>query len=142
LDIGCGKAFLLYEFTQVVPRIEVAGLDISEYAIVNAKEEIRPFLKVGKCTDLSWPDQHFDFVYSINTFHNLYNYDLFEALKEMQRVRRGPAWLCVESYRTEREKTNLLYWQLTCESFYTPAEWRWFFDIAGYTGDYGFVFFE
>ncbi len=142
LDIGCGKAFLLYEFTRVVPGIEVAGIDISEYGIANAKEEIRPFLKAGTCTELPWPDRRFDFVYSINTFHNLYNYDLFMALKEMQRVGKGPAWLCVESWRSEREKANLLYWQLTCETFFTPDEWRWFYDLAGYTGDRGFIYFE
>ena len=28
-------------------------------------------------------------------------------------------YICVESYRNEKEKTNLLYWQLTCESFCT-----------------------
>src|SRR3954462_13730494 len=33
LDIGCGKGFLLYEFTQIVPGVEVCGLDISTYAI-------------------------------------------------------------------------------------------------------------
>lgn len=142
LDIGCGKAFLLYEFTQVVPGIEAAGIDISAYGIANAKEEVRPFLREGNCTDLPWPDRHFDFVYSINTFHNLHNYDLFKALKEMQRVGKGPAWLCVESYRNEREKANLLYWQLTCESFYTTAEWQWFYNLVGYTGDCGFIYFE
>ena len=30
LDVGCGKGFLLYDFTQVVPGIEVRGLDISK----------------------------------------------------------------------------------------------------------------
>ncbi|MBT5373838.1 MAG: methyltransferase domain-containing protein, partial [Rhodospirillaceae bacterium] len=39
LDIGCGKGFLLYEFTQAMPGVEIAGIDISEYAIENAKEE-------------------------------------------------------------------------------------------------------
>ena len=37
LDVGCGKGFLLYDFTQLVPGIKVAGLDISQYAIKNAK---------------------------------------------------------------------------------------------------------
>jgi len=40
LDVGCGKGFLLYEFTQVIPGVEVAGIDISQYAIDNAKEEV------------------------------------------------------------------------------------------------------
>src|SRR3990167_2022735 len=40
LDVGCGKGFLLYEFTQVVPGIKVTGLDISAYAKEHAKPEI------------------------------------------------------------------------------------------------------
>ncbi|BAE48875.1 class I SAM-dependent methyltransferase [Paramagnetospirillum magneticum] len=142
LDIGCGKAFLLYELTQAVPGLEVVGLDISAYGIANAKEEMRPYLLEGNCTSLPFPDGHFDFVYSINTFHNLLNFELMAALKEMQRVGKGAKWLCVESYRNEREKANLLYWQLTCETFYTPAEWQWFCQMAGYDGDRGFIYFE
>lgn len=142
LDIGCGKAFLLYEFTQAVPGIEVAGIDISEYGIEHAKEEVRPFLKLGTADDLPWPDNSFDFVYSINTFHNLRAPELKRALQEMERVSTGKAWLCVESYRNEREKMNLLYWQLTCASFYDTEEWRWLFEEWSYSGDYGFIFFE
>ena len=41
LDVGCGKGYLLYEFTQVLPGCHVTGIDISQYAIENAKEEIR-----------------------------------------------------------------------------------------------------
>lgn len=142
LDIGCGKAFLLYELSQVVPGLEVAGLDISAYGIADAKEDVRPFLVEGNCTKLPFPDNHFDFVFSINTFHNLYNYELMDAMKEMERVGKGAKWLCVESYRNEREKANLLYWQLTCETFYTPKEWKWFADLAGFSGDLGFIYFE
>jgi len=142
LDIGCGKGFLLYEFTRAVPGIDVAGIDISAYAVENAKEEVKSFLRVGNCTALPYGDREFDFVCSLGTYHNLYNYDLDKALKEIERVGRGRKYLCVESYRDEREKANLLYWQLTCESFYTPKEWAWLLERAGYTGDYGFIFFE
>ena len=142
LDVGCGKAFLLYELTQVVPGLEVAGIDISQYGIENAKEKVRPFLNVGNCTELPWPDAHFDFVFSLNTFHNLMNFELMAALKEMQRVGKKDRYICIESYRNEAEKANLLYWQLTCETFYRPEEWKWFYDQAGYEGDSGFIFFE
>lgn len=142
LDIGCGKGFLLFEFTQAVPGIEVSGIDISAYGIEHAKEEIRPHLRLGNCTELPYDDGSFDFVYSINTFHNLYNFELMKALREIQRVGRRHRYICVESYRNEREKVNLLYWQLTCESFYTPEEWSWFYDLAGYRGDVDFIFFE
>ena len=55
---------------------------------------------------------------------------------------RGGKYVVVESYRNEREKMNLLYWQLTCECFFTPQEWQWVFTQAGYSGDHGFIYFE
>ena len=142
LDVGCGKGFLLYEFTQVLPGIAVAGVDISDYAIANAKDEVRHRLAVGDASRLPWMDGSFDFVYSINTLHNLRNFDLHAALSEIQRVGRGPKHVTIESYRNEREKANLLYWQLTCRAFLMPAEWEFAFGQAGYDGDYGCIYFE
>ena len=142
LDVGCGKGFLLYEFTQAAPGVEVTGLDISDYAIDHAKEEVKPFLKQGHARELPFKDNSFDFVVSITTLHNLYLFDLVDALREIERVGRGGKHVVVEAYRNEREKMNLLYWQLTCESFFTPQEWQWVFDQAGYSGDHGFIYFE
>lgn len=142
LDVGCGKAFLLYELTQAVPGLEVAGIDISDYGIANAKEEVRSFLKVGNATTLPYADASFDLVLSINTLHNLEIFDLVAALREIQRVGRRDKWICVESFRNESEKANLLYWQLTCMSFYSPDAWKWLYRQWGYAGDYGFIYFE
>lgn len=142
LDIGCGKAFLLYELTQAVPGLEVAGIDISEYGIENAKEEVKPLLKLGNADDLPWEDSSFDFVFTINTFHNLDVHDLKKAVQEMERVGKDKKWLCVESFRNESEKANMLYWQLTCRSFYSAEAWEWLYKEWGYTGDFGFIFFE
>src|SRR5919202_2856758 len=47
LDVGCGKGFLRCAFTQSVPGVEVAGLDISQYAIDHAKDEVKPRLRQG-----------------------------------------------------------------------------------------------
>ena len=142
LDVGCGKAFLLFDFTKLVPGIEVYGMDISQYAIDHSKEEIRDRLTVGSCAELPWEDDYFDFVYSINTFHNLHCYDLDSALREFERVGGRDKYICVESYRNEDEKANLLYWQVTCEAFNTPEEWGWWFENCGYTGDHSFIYFE
>ena len=142
LDIGCGKGFLLFDFTKVVPGIEVTGIDISEYAIRNSKEEVRDRLLVGNATELPFPDNTFDFVFSLNALHNLHCYDLDKALREMERVGKDHKYLCVESYRTEEEKANLLYWQVTCEAFNTPEEWEWWFKQTGYKGDHSFIYFE
>ncbi len=142
LDVGCGKGFLLFDFTKVVPGIEVTGIDISDYAIRNSKTEVSKHLQVCNATSLPFQDNSFDFIYSLNTLHNLYCYELADALQEMERVGKHHKYVCVESYRNEEEKANLLYWQVTCESFCTPAEWKWWFKKTGYTGDHSFIFFE
>lgn len=142
LDVGCGKGFLLYELTRVVPGIDVFGLDVSSYAIQNSKEEIKDKLLLGSASNLPFDDNSFDFIYSINTLHNLYCYDLELAIKEIERVSRRNKYICVESYRSEIEKQNLIYWQVTCEAFNTPEEWSWWFKKCGYTGDHSFIYFE
>ncbi len=142
LDVGCGKGFLLHDLTQACPGIEVAGIDISAYAIAHAMESVKPHLQPGTAAKLPYPDRSFDLIISITTLHNLYIYDLWSALQELERVGSDAKYLCVEGYRNEREKVNLMYWQLTCRAFHTPAEWEWIFKQAGYRGDYEYIFFE
>jgi len=142
LDVGCGKGFLLYELTQVVPGVEVAGFDVSRYAIEHAKEEIRDRLYVARAEDpYAYPDGHFDLVLSIMTLFNLVLPDLHAALKEIERVGRNK-FVVMESYRSVAELFNLQCWALTCETFLRPEAWEWMFNQAGYTGDYEFAFFE
>lgn len=140
LDIGCGKGFLLRELRELLPGIQVVGLDISEYAVANADPTVRESVVVGNAVALPFSDCEFDLAVSLNTFHNLYNYELDAALRELERV-AVRKYLVVESYRSETEKMNLLYWQVTCESFCTPQEWKWWFNNSGYMGDYEFIFF-
>lgn len=142
LDIGCGKGFLLHDLLQAVPGLKVTGLDISSYAVEHAMPEVRQYLQVGNATSLPYPDRYFDLVLAVNSLHNLRLPELEQAFSEINRVGRGDAYLVVDSYRDEREKVNLLYWQLTCECFFTPEEWEWLFAKFSYTGDYEFIYFQ
>lgn len=141
LDIGCGKAHLLYEIMKLVPGIRVQGIDISEYAITHTLPEIQPYLSVGKAQELQFEDKSFDLVLSLNTLHNLYIYDLMKAVGDIQRIAKN-SYIVVESYRTEEERVNMMYWQLTCECFFEVKEWEWIYKQCGYTGDYSFIFFD
>lgn len=141
LDIGCGKGFQMFELTQVLPGTEVRGIDCSSYAIDHAHPEIKHLIDHGVASQLPYPDQSFDLVFSINTLHSLHNCDLDRALREMERVGKQK-YLCVESYRNEVEKCNLLYWQVTCEQFNSPEDWEWWFRNTRYSGDYSFIFFK
>lgn len=142
LDVGCGKAHLLYELKKMLPDSSVVGFDISKYGINNAPDPIRPFLKLHNAKDkFLYEDKEFDLVISLNTLHNLKIYDLKTALSEIERVGKNK-FITMESYRNENELFNLECWALTCESFFEKSEWIWLFDHFGYTGDYEFIYFE
>ena len=113
LDIGCGKGYLIYDFLKLIPNAEVWGIDSSRYAINNWQMEVSDRIKFGSAVNLPWPDNYFDLVLSINTMHCLHAYELDPALREMERVGRSSKYLCVESWRNQSEKANLLYWQVT-----------------------------
>lgn len=142
LDVGCGKGFLLYEFTKLLPQCKVAGFDISKYAIDNAKEEIKKDIFVHNAQDkYPYKDKEYDLIISINTIHNLYLQDVKSALKEIERVGKNK-FVEVEAYRNEQELFNLQCWVLTGECFLTPDEWTFLFKEFGYSGDYEFIYFE
>lgn len=142
LDVGCGKAYLLYEMTKQVPGLVVKGIDISEYGLSHAKEEIKDCLQYGQAQDIPFTDNSFDLVISLTTLHNLKVFDLKKAVQEIQRVSKGNSYIMVESFRNGIEEVNMLYWQLTCASYYSLDEWEWLYREWGYTGDYSFIFFE
>ena len=97
LDIGCGKGYMLYEFTKHLPNIEICGLDISEYALKNSKEEISSFLSLGNASNLPYDDNYFDLVISINTLHCLNACELDQSLREIERVGKLHKYICVEN---------------------------------------------
>ena len=142
LDVGCGKAYLLFEIKKLLPEIELVGFDISIHGLADAKEEIRDNLFRYRAQDCyPWGDDYFDLVISLGCLHNLRIFELETAIKEIQRVGKQK-YIMLESYRNEQEQFNLQCWALTAESFFDPAEWIWLYNHFGYTGDYEFIYFE
>lgn len=136
LDVGCAKGFLLHDLKQVIPGIKVVGIDISEYAIKNALEDVKPFIVMGNAKELPFPDRSFDLVISLTTLHNLPLEECKQALREVQRVSRGNAFITLDSWRNEYEHQRLLKWVLTGYVFKSTDEWKQLFEEVGYTGDY------
>jgi SAM-dependent methyltransferase len=142
LDVGCGKAFLLYEMLQLEPGLEVVGFDASDYGIANAHPDVKDRLFKYRAQDrYPFGDDQFDLVISLGCFHNLRLFELQTALQEVERVGKR-AYVMLESYRNELEQFNLQCWALTCESFFDTAEWIWLYNHFGYSGDYEFIYFE
>lgn len=136
LDVGCAKGFMLYDLLQALPDMNVAGIDVSEYAIENAKAEVKPLLSVANAKGLPYEDNAFDVVVSINTVHNLDRDECAQALQEIMRVSRGKAFITVDAYRNEKEQEQMMQWALTAKTIMHVDEWKVFFKDVGYTGDY------
>ena len=136
LDVGCAKGFMLHDLAQLIPGITVKGVDVSEYAIENAIEDMEPHVQVADARKLPFADKSFDVVIAVNTVHNLERADCAQALREIERVNRKGAFVTVDAYRTEEEKARMFAWNLTAKTIMSVDEWVAFFNEVGYTGDY------
>jgi SAM-dependent methyltransferase len=136
LDVGCAKGFMLHDFRQLLPEANLAGIDVSRYAIERAMPSVREDVQVANAESLPFPDQSFDLVISINTVHNLDLAGCRQAIREIQRVSRRDAFITVDAWRNEEEHQRLLKWNLTALTYMHVDDWKSLFAEVGYTGDY------
>lgn len=136
LDVGCAKGFMLHDFKELMPEIEVRGIDISSYAVENGHPNVKQDLQVADARKLPFEDNSFDLVISINTVHNLDGDDLIQAFKEIDRVSRKGAFITVDAYRDEIEKEAMFAWNLTAKTILHVDEWKALFKKIGFKGDY------
>ena len=136
LDVGCAKGFMIHDLAQLIPGISVKGVDVSDYAIANALDDMKPHIQVANATHLPFPDNSFDVVISINTVHNLDRAECAQALMEIERVSRGKSFVTVDAYRNSEEMERMYAWNLTAKTIMSVDDWIRFFAEIGYSGDY------
>jgi ubiquinone/menaquinone biosynthesis C-methylase UbiE len=142
LDIGCAKGFLVKDLMKVCPGLEAFGLDVSRYALTHCEREAVGRLHLGNAIDLPFPDGSFAAVLSLNTIHNLERSDCIRALREIERLAPGHAFVQVDSYRTPEQRAVFIDWVLTAKYHDYPQGWIKTFADAGYTGDYYWTIVE
>ncbi len=136
LDVGCAKGFLVKDLMLECPGLQAYGLDISRYALLHCEAEVVGRLHLGSAELLPYPDRSFDCVISLNTIHNLAREGVVAAMREIQRVSGGRAFVQVDSYRTAEEREIALGWIITARFHDYPQGWLKAYAEAGYTGDY------
>jgi len=135
LDIGSGKGFMLRDFKEALPGLQIRGIDISEYAIQNSLDDIKDYQDVGDAKDLPYEDDSFDLALSIVTLHNLPREECAQSLKEIARVSKN-SFITLDAYSNDEEKSAMNDWNLTALTVMHVEEWKSFFEESGYTGDY------
>ena len=136
LDVGCAKGFMMHDLAELIPGVTVKGVDISEYAVAHAIDNMKPHVQVACATKLPFPGKSFDITISINTVHNLEREECAMALQEIERVSRKGSYITVDAYRNPEEKKRMDAWNLTAKTILSVDDWVQFFKEVGYTGDY------
>jgi ubiquinone/menaquinone biosynthesis C-methylase UbiE len=142
LDVGCAKGFLIKDLIDVMPSLQVYGIEVSEYAVMNCHPDVVGRIHLGSADQLPFPDASFKAVFALDSIHNLPRERAKTALREIQRLSGGNAFVKVDSYLTPAQKAIFESWVLTAEFHDYPAGWLALFDEAGYSGDYAWTIIE
>jgi len=140
LDVGAAKGFLVKDLLDL--DIDCYGVDISEYAVTNCHPDVVGRMHVGSADRLHFPDESFAAVLAIDVVHNLPRSRAVVALREIQRLSSGRAFVRVDSYHTEEQRRVFEGWVLTAEFHDYPAGWLQLFHEAGYQGDYSWTIIQ
>jgi len=138
LQIGCDKGFLLHEFLQICPDINIRGTEISDYAIDCVLPSVKPFIKKAPFMELPFADGEFDFIIAIGAVYSLNLPDAIKCLKEIQRVGKGKSFITLGAYDTEEDFRCFRYWTLLGCTVLSKTDWVEVLNHVGYTGDYKF----
>jgi ubiquinone/menaquinone biosynthesis C-methylase UbiE len=100
LDVGTGPGYLPVEIANLVPGVEVVGVDISRDMVKiarrnaeKAKVSDRVRFRFEDANDMSFEDSLFDFIVSTGALHHWKN--PLRVINEVHRVlrRKGQAWI-------------------------------------------------
>ena len=118
LDIGCAYGFTVGRLN--ILGIPSKGIDISEYALSKADDEVRPFLVLGSATHLPFEDKSFDFIFSSGVLEHLEGDALRESVDEIIRVgNQGLIGVSVLDDITTHEGDDVSH-----QTILKLAEWR------------------
>ncbi len=106
LDLGCGTGTLIQNLLQIVPELEVVGLDPVAEMLDLARQKLPASveLKLGSATNLPFASHSFDVLVSTSAFH--YMREPEQAIQEMRRVLKPGGRLMI---------TDWCYDYLTCQ---------------------------
>ena len=119
--------------------MNIAGIDISEYAIENAILETKPYLIQRSCEVLPWDSNSFDLVYSKETLPHLTKKQLGLTISEIERVAKGNnIFLEIGVSESDRGKEMMKAWDKTHQTIRSSDWWRGFLKELNFRGQVNF----
>ena len=108
LEIGCAMGFEVNYLRKY--GVEAYGVEVSQYAVDNSPERIRPFLYCGDVMELTkkWPKNYFDVVYSYDVLEHIDSRDVPLLMEELQRIGRFNYHRVATEYHAEdRDQSHI-----------------------------------
>lgn len=133
LEVGCAKGYVLVEFHKL--GLEVAGIDLSDYAVDHSYPDIKEFISIGDASQIPFDDDSFDFVLGKEVLPHLPEDKLRSTIQECMRVSRGPVFFEIQCGTTPLELDYMLRWDCTHKTVRPPEWWNELFNELGFTGD-------
>jgi ubiquinone/menaquinone biosynthesis C-methylase UbiE len=133
---------MMHDLSLLIPKAEIKGIDISQYAKNNAIESMQENITVSNANNLPFPDDYFDLVIAINTLHNLPLIDCKQAFREINRVTKNNSFVMNDAWRDEKGEQSMLNWNLTALTYMSCDDWKELFKEVNYKGDYYWFFAE
>ena len=138
LQIGSDKGFLLNDLKKIKPKCTVAGVEISDYAIMKTLKKVKKYVKKSNFYELPFNDNYFDFIIAIGPVYSLSLPDAIKCLKEIKRVGNGKSFITLGAYNNDRDLKLFKYWTLLGTLILNKKEWIKVLKHCKYTGDYRF----
>lgn len=126
LDIGCAFGYLVSALRN--KGVQAYGIDISEYALSQADEKIKPYVKVMSALD-NLPDEFpkkYDLVVSIEMIEHLYEDDGLKVIKKMTEYSDMILLSSTDNDFAEPTHVNVQPKEYWCEKF---AEHNYYRDL-------------
>lgn len=122
-EMGCAKGFILTEFHK--QNMQVAGIDISAYAVENAYPEVKPFIKQGSCEEMDFASNSMDLVFSKEMLPHLNRDQLTLMVSEAQRVcKANNIFFEIQVVNDEEGQRLMKNWDETHTTIESADWWR------------------
>jgi SAM-dependent methyltransferase len=124
LDVGCGFGFLVEALRE--RGVEASGIDVSEYAISNVHESVKPYCRVASIAD--GLDEQYDLIVTVEVFEHIPAPESENAI----------AALCAHAGDVLFSSTPFDHKELTHVNVQPPEQWAEQFARRGFYRDVDF----
>ena len=140
LQLNCEKGFLLHDLKNLCPKMEICGLETSNYAINNSIDDVKNNIKkTDSYIKLEFEDRKFDFVLALGVVYTHNLFDAIRCLKEIQRISKRKSFVTLASYETKQDYWMFKQWTVLGTTILLENEWVEVLKHVNYSGDYYFT---